>query len=448
MKKFRLATIASLLTCIAASSAQAITLEESYQLALKNDLTFASAASTLQGTIAQANTNYAGVLPSVGFTYSWTMSRNLEASRDLQSYLSTVRLALSQNIFDWASFLKLDVAAKTKKQAEITYTTAQQDLINRVITRYLAVLSANANVQIAENQVKYNTQVYNTANVRYQAGVVSSADVDTASANLSNANATLLSAQTALNTAIANLKLVVGKEADLSTLYAIDNKVTPKLTYPTDVNSIQNNLSLKSLAMTKELARLNHSVAIAAYLPTLSLTAALANNSANNVNIAEHGWGAAHRLDRVQVGITLTVPIFTGGSTYNSSKYYKSLYETSSYSYDQTFISTESNFTNNLLSIKADEKIINSYSNSYTSALKAYNAKTAGYKVGTSSLTDLISAVNTLYQTESNLTNAKYDYITAVISQKVLAGNLTEDDIKEVSKLLTVSQKISLPSND
>ncbi|RIY33815.1 TolC family protein [Psittacicella gerlachiana] len=443
MKKFRLATVTSALAILFASNVSAITLEESYKLALNNDITFQSAKATLEGSIANANTNYANVLPSVGFTYNWALSRNLSADRNLQSYLSTVSLSLSQNIFSMSAFYSLDVAAKTKRQAEITYITAKQDLINRVITRYIAVLTANANMNIAKNQVSYYEQVYKNSYTRYKAGLASASDLDTASSNLNSAKATYIQTKATLETALSNFSLVVGQDVDLTEFYTLGEN-TPKLSYSEDVNDITNNLSLKSLAMTKELARLNHKVAVAAYLPTLSLSASLGNSSSNTIQYGERNWGAAHRLDRLQVAVTLTVPIFQGGKIYNSSKYYKSLYTQSSYSYDQTYLETKNSFNTNLKSIRYDEEIINTYRDSLASARKAYNATQAAYRVGTASITTLINAVNQLYSVEQSLTSAKFDYVTAVVQQKILAGTLTEDDIVEVSKLLTTKEEIKI----
>ncbi|RIY32515.1 hypothetical protein CJP74_04335 [Psittacicella melopsittaci] len=443
MKKIRLAAVASSLALLFASSASAITLEESYKLALNNDITFQSAKATLEGSIANANTNYANVLPTVGFTYNWALSRNLSADRNLQGYLSTVSLSLSQNIFSMSAFYSLDVAAKTKRQAEITYVTAKQDLINRVITRYIAVLTANASMNIAKNQVGYYEQVYKNTSSRYNSGLVSAADLDTASSNLNSAKATYIQSKAALETALSNFSLVVGQDVDLSEFFTLGD-VIPKLNYSSNVNDITNNLSLKSLAMTKELARLNHKVAVAAYLPTLSLSASLGNSSTNTTQYGERNWGAAHRLDRLQVGVTLTVPIFQGGQIYNNSKYTQALYKQSSYSYDQTYLETKNSFSTNLKSIRYDEEIISTYQDSLASARKAYNSTQAAYRVGTASITTLINAVNQLYSVEQSLINAKFDYVTAVVQQKVLAGTLTEDDIAEISKLLTVKQEIKI----
>lgn len=436
MKKLRLASIASAVAFFAVSNTHAITLEQSYELALKNDITFARAASVLEGNRANANTAYAGILPQVGLTYNWTLSRNLSQAKDLQNYISQVRLTLSQNIFNWSTFLSLNAAEKSKRQAHITYVTAQQDLISRVISGYLSVLTAYDNLNVAKSGQNYYEQVFKSTNLNYRSGLASAADNDTASAQLSAAKATYISAKAALDTAISNFKIIVGDEADLSEFQTLATN-DPKLSYPTDVNSIIENLSLKSLAMTRELAKINNRVAIAAYIPTLATTVSLGNSSTNTVQIGERGWGQAHRLDRLAVGLTLTVPIFLGGQVYNNAKYTKELYRQASYSYDLTYKTLNANFKNNLSTIKADEEIISSYANSYSAAQKALNARNAGYKSGVASLTDVLNAVNTLNDVELKLSTAKYNYINTVMQQKVLAGKLNENDLKIVSNLLT-----------
>lgn len=424
-------------------SASALTLSESYNLALNNDLEYARAASTLESTNARANSAYSGILPNVGFAYDWKLQKDTSLPAQFEQHLSSVKLALQQNLFDMTSFLKLNIALKQKRQAETTFYTARQDLLNRVVSGYLAIVKANSSVSQAKKQIVYLEEILNSTKIKLSRGLASKMDQDFAEAKLSKARATLYGAEARLEKAVNDFKVVVGTQADLKGFYALSK--TPSLDYPKDsMKAMAGNLSLKSLAMTVEIAKVGTEVGVAALFPTISLQAAVSNSPANTVQIGDDGWFDAHKLDKVYVGINLTIPIFTGGRIYNGIKEATANYKQASYSYNLAYQQLSSGFKSNLRAIKANEEIIKTFEYSYGASKRAYNAKKAAYTAGLASVTEYIDVANQLSEIEEGLNNARYDYISSVIQQKMLAGTLNEKDIQAIDKLLTVKETLAL----
>jgi outer membrane protein len=77
-----------------------------------------------------------------------------------------------------------------------------------------------------------------------------------------------------------------------------------------------------------------------------------------------------------------------------------------------------------------------------TSAESALKATQAGYDVGTRNIVDVLVAQRTLFQAKRNFSNARYDYILSMMRLKQVAGQLSPEDIFELSNWL--SPKISI----
>lgn len=447
--KLKLLTLVGLLSL--AASSQALTLKEAYNSALTHDLTYSRAGAVLEQANADANAKYSAVLPNVALSYTWGLSRNLSVAKDASALLggqvqtSNIALSLSQNLFNLPAFYSLSIAKKQKIQAQINYVIAQQDLMQRVITGYTNLLKANDALNLAISQADYNNKVFNSAKVRYNHGLISQVDYNTAEANYLQSQASLEQAKAKLNSEINSYRLVVGHDADLSSLQDIRKNANLNVDYqPLAVTpaNVANNLSLKALAMTKAIAKDGASVGLAAVFPTINLQLRVANNSQNTTQFGMKGWGEAHKLDRLQAGVTFSLPIFTGGKIYNGVKSSQAQYNQASVAYDLAFQQTQSAMETNLAAIESSKKVIRSLTLGAQAAEKAYNSRVAAYDTGYASITDVVSASTNFYNVTNNLNAAKYGYISAIVQQKILEGNLSENDLDLLDKVFTNKVKL------
>lgn len=431
---------------------QALTLTEAYQAAIKNDLTYAKAAAVLDQTFATANQSYANVLPNVSLSYTWGLSRDLSQPKTANAILggqvttSNVAVSLSQNLFNLPAFYNLSLANKQKQQAQINYVIAQQDLIQRVIVGYTGLLKAKEALKLAKDQEEYNRKVNDSAKVRYKHGLISSVDYMTTESTWAQSQAQTIQAKTKLNAAIKNFKLIVGDSTDLSTLQDIEDSdkdfTIPYTALSLSNETVANNLSLKALAMTKDIAKQGVSISLAAVFPTINLQVKLANNSSNTTQIGEKGWTSAHKLDRLQAGVSITLPIFTGGKVYNGIKSSESQYTQAQIAYELAFKQTSAALATNLATLDASKRVIHSLTIGRNAAEKAYKSRLAAYESGYSSITDVISASNNFYNVNNNLSIARYDFINTVVQQKILEGRLSENDLDLLSKLFNKTIKL------
>lgn len=428
-----------------ALSAQALSLSEAYKLALQHDIVYAQAGYDLNAAVAEANQAYAAVLPTAGFTY------NLRASKDLSletAFIKTsqVTLAVQQKVFNVAAFYGLPLAQQSKQLAEANYILARQDLIKRTVSKYIAVLKAKQAYSLALTSANAARTVYNAANARFQAGTATQAERSGAQARSATAQARVTSAKIALDAALDQLKVIVGRQTKITQLNGIKADVLTALKgvkYTTnEETALQNNIQLKTAAMAKEVARLSQKTAQSAHYPTVDLALSLTNTPANQVlPFAEGGLGA-HKPDKFTAQLTLNVPIFTGGAISLRSQAAASRYEKAGLAYELAYQNISNGFRATLTSLTARRAQISSLGVAASAASQAFRTQQALYQEGVGTLSDLTSAQSQYVTALDSLNTARFDYIEAVVALKQLGGNLTDDDIKAFDKVFVSPEKV------
>ena len=73
------------------------------------------------------------------------------------------------------------------------------------------------------------------------------------------------------------------------------------------------------------------------------------------------------------------------------------------------------------------------------SSQTSLKATEAGYEVGTRTSVDVLDARRLLVQAQTNYSQSRYDYLQNVINLRLAAGNLDEQTLDELNRLLTES---------
>ena len=133
------------------------------------------------------------------------------------------------------------------------------------------------------------------------------------------------------------------------------------------------------------------------------------------------------------IGIQLNVPIYTGGAITSRVKQAQYAYVMASEDLVQTFRSTEAQINSGYNNVRASLSSIAAYEQTVKSSNSALEATEAGFEVGTRTIVDVLDATRSLYASENQLANARYDYIINMLQLKYSAGTLSEQDLIDVS---------------
>ncbi|WP_299491662.1 outer membrane channel protein TolC [uncultured Shewanella sp.] len=436
----------SLALMASTQTAHATSLLDVYKQALQNDPTVLQAKAKRDSLYENINQSRAALLPTISgnmsVSHTWD---NQYPSLSASGNVASAGLSLSQTLYDGSLWSKLTIAEKTASQADITYAAALQNLIVRVSKAYFNVLTAQDDYRfnIAAQQA-YKRQLAQTQ-ARFKVGLSPIGDVQSAQAQYDLSTAQSITAQNTLTNDYESLRAITGiNDKHLNILDTTHFETSPIL--PTNIGdwvtlSNNKNLSLLSDDVGKEIAEKNIDYYKAGHLPKLSLNA---NADKYNEDINNSDYPNSYNYNTSSVSLNLNIPIYSGGKINSQVRQAQDDYVNACQVLEQTHRSVIQNVRSDYNNVNAAISTIKAYKQSVTSSQIAAKATQAGFEVGTRTIVDVLNTTSTLYNSKSELAQARYQYIDSVLALKQAAGTLTEKDLVEINKGLISPTKPSL----
>jgi outer membrane protein len=211
--------------------------------------------------------------------------------------------------------------------------------------------------------------------------------------------------------------------------------------------SLEQNLSLISSRLGAEIARDNVRVAIGGHLPTLDL---VAGRSYLKTNADEVIGGLPlsdidSKFNDRQIGLQLTVPLFSGGFTQSKVRQTQYLWIAAKEAVVQSSRATERQARDAYLGVISGIARVQALRQALESSQTALKATEAGYEVGTRTAVDVLNSRKTLVQAKTDYSGSRYDYIVSVLQLRLAAGNLDRPQLTEINSYLTVDAPTSPP---
>ena len=196
---------------------------------------------------------------------------------------------------------------------------------------------------------------------------------------------------------------------------------------------INANLELKSKELALEAAKFDIKQARSGHYPTLTLDASIGSSEKETNSVT------GEPTDSSTIGLTLNVPIYTGGATTSRVRSAQASYVVASEDRELTHRSVVRQVRTSYADVVALVSSIKALEQSVVSADSALKATQAGFEVGTRTIVDVLNSTQNLYRAKSSLSSARYDYILAMMSLKQSSGALTSQDVEAVDSGLAKS---------
>ncbi|HET9650909.1 MAG TPA: TolC family outer membrane protein [Usitatibacter sp.] len=433
MKMSRLALCAALAL---AGPAHAADLLSIYRDALVSDPVYQSARAQYQASIEALPQARAGYLPLVGFTASVfhnDVNRQIADNLhyDTQSYVVT----LSQPIFRLQNWIQIDQAKQQVLQAESNLASAQQDLATRVAQAYFDVLLARDNVALSQAQKTAISEQLAQAKRNFEVGTATIVDTLEAQARFDQASAKEISDQNDLEVKQRALQQLLGRLPD---------GLTPlrdplELAEPTPRDIEQWVKSAADSSYQVAIARASYDIAQqeigrqrAAHLPTLDLS----GSASHVIDPTSAAPPVSTISNNASVGLTLSIPIFSGGLVESRVRQAVALRDKASEDLEnaqrtvaQSVRSAYLNVTSGIAQVKALEQALVSTQSQLDSTI-------LGRDVGVRTSVDVLNAQQQVFQTRRDLQQARYNYLMNTLRLKAAAGLLADADIEQVNRAL------------
>ena len=337
--------------------------------------------------------------------------------------------------------MALKEANKEVAQAEANYEAAEQNLILRVAQAYFNVLTAVDNLEANQASLEAIARQLDQANKRFEVGLIAITDVEDAKAARDSAAAAVIAAKRTLATSEDQLQEITGQKYDQLAKPGIDMPL--KSPDPSDegrwVNmSLEQNLTLISSRLQADIARDNVRVAFGGHLPTLDIVAGRSYQSQGvNEIFASQPFNYNTYFNDRQIGLQLTVPLFSGGLTQSKVRQAQYQWIAAKEGVVQSSRATERQARDSYLGVISGIARVQSLRQALESNQTALKATEAGYEVGTRTSVDVLNARKNLVQAQTDFSGSRYDYIVSVLQLRLAAGNLDRAELTEINTLLS-----------
>ena len=440
MSYFRL-HILSAATAVALSlshSAQAQSLLDLYQSARAYDATYQAAQAQAEAVRAKADQGKALVLPTVGLGASYTRD-NTETKNPISDTTNKQKgLGLNADIplFNAANFKKYQSAKKAGELADIQLSVAEQDLMVRSAQAYFDLLAAQDALKLARSQKEAMSQQLAFAKRNFEVGTATITDSREAQAAYDLALAQESAAEFTVQTKYSALAQLVGKD-NIAPWVLVNPFAPPALENETvqywqDLAASSD--AVKASRVQYEIAKLDTSSARAGHLPTLTGSLSVSEGR-RSPNVAPPLPGDT-RSHTTSAGLNLNIPIFAGFAIQNQVREKVALEDKAR----DDLAATERNTAQGtreaffgVQSLKAQVAALEAAEKSSQSALEANKL---GYEVGVRINIDVLNAQTQLFNTQNQLSKARYDLLTTQLKLKQAVGKLSVADLEKVNAYL------------
>ncbi len=440
---------------------------QTYELARSGDPQLAAAESGRLATREGATQARAALLPQVNGEASLRKSRStgpttstqfdpatgrqLQFSGDIESESTSRNLGVNVNqmLYDRSRFTTLRGQNALSQASDFQLESAGDTLITRTSAAYFNVLVQLETLAAAEAAETALKKQFDFASKRLDVGLAPITDVHEARAQFDSARASTILARNAVEDAYQALVEITGQP--VRNLKGLPADFQPELPAARGADgwvqaAVDNNPALRAKQLQVESAEANVETARSGHWPTLYLSggygdskttgdrtfssSALPQSSTSPIDSQSRG---------PNVGITLSVPIFSGGAVQSRVRQALARRDIAGDELEQQKRALVRNTRNAYQTLVAGVSEVEARRLALVSAQSAYDASQVGLEVGTRTVLDVLNNQRNLFTAQQANAQARYNYLQNRLLLEQQTGTLDVADVQDINRLLTVN---------
>lgn len=423
---------------LAAPSALAETLAETYQLAHASDPKFRAAQADARASGTAIDQARAGFLPVIKLEVeqSTTQQKIVSSNNPVigvgqTSYpTSNQTLSLTQAIYRKEVFERFAQSKSVVRQSVLTLQAAEQDLLLRTTAAYLSVLAATDSLSLAAAERKALSLALDLAQEELKMGLGTITSQYDASARFAITQAREIEAANRLRDAKQSLQEITGK--------AIESYQSMRPDFPlfrpdpeneeTWVQAaLDQNLGLRARQEAVTIANQEVSRQKAGHYPSL--------DAVLNFNRRDTGstlFGGGSNVQTADVLLRLNVPLYEGGLTSAVISEARFRLERTQDELEQERRAVERAARAAYQGVLSGIGLIRAIGQSVVSQEGAVEAKSIGLKAGVYTTLAVLDAQRDLYMVKRDHAQSRYDFLMNALKLKQAAGTLSETDLMDI----------------
>jgi outer membrane protein len=459
-----------------AAGAHAEDLLQTYELARSGDPQLSAAESNRLFTREGAVQARAALLPQIDGSASYRRAKStgpstqsqfdpvtgepIRFSGDSESTNNSRNLGINVNqvLFDFGKFARLKGERALSQASDFTVESAGDSLVTRTSQAYFNVLIAIETLAAAEAQETALKKQFDFASKRLEVGLAPITDVHEARAQYDSARANTIVTRNALEDAYQAVAEITGQS--VRNLKGLPEDFQPALPAERDAEgwvaaAIENNPALKAKQLQVQASESDITVARAGHLPTLYFNGSYGKTttwgdstftSSNPPFSSTFPLGSENRGPTL--GITLSVPIFSGGATQSRVRQALAQRDVAADELEQQKRGLVRSTRNAYQTLVAGISEVEARRSAVLSARSAYDASQVGLEVGTRTVLDVLTNQQNLFNAEREFARSRYNFLQNRLLLEQAAGTLDIADVQDVNRLLTVDAEAQLAPGD
>lgn len=430
-------TLLALVICVSVQPAAfAENVIDVYRLGLENDAQFRAARANYRADLQKLPQARAALRPSLNAQVD--AGRNdirIETKGDIISRpagtadftRTDLSLSLTQPLYNAPLFAGLRQAQAEVRRAEAQLAAAKQDLIVRVAEAYIAVLATQDNLELAGAQKAANARQLEVVEGRLEVGLSTITDVNQARARFELDVAVEVERNNDLRDARQGLREITARRiTSVATLIRDAPLIEPD---PPDIEkwvetALKQNLALAAAREIAQIALEEVKRQRAGHLPTLDLV-----GSATRTDDTTSVTGPGVQIDRTEIGLQLTVPIYQGGLISSLTREAGYRYSAAQQELETQRRAVERATRAAFRGVVGGASRIRATRQSVIASESVVEAKREGFEAGINTNLEVLDAQRDLFISATGALRARYDYILQLLRLKQAAGTLSEKDL-------------------
>lgn len=327
---------------------------------------------------------------------------------------STATGALTMNlpVFAPAVYQNMKLTKEDILLAQEKARSSRLDLVNQVTKAYYSALLAQDSYGVMKKAYNTSKENFDVVNNKFKVGRVSEYDKISAEVQMRSMNSSLVSAQTGLNLAMLQLKVLMGVTANVD--IAIDdslNRYESTLVLPQANDgslSLGNNSTLLQMDYNMQLLERTRKLLKTNFMPTVAIQLSGQYQSVSNPDWNVFGYSYS---PSASVALAVNIPIFHADNwtKLKSNRLQISQLEDTRLDTERKLNMAMESYKQNMASTIAQ---VESNSEAVKQAGKAVQISEKRYEVGRGTILELNQSETALTQAELTYVQSIYDYLT------------------------------------
>jgi outer membrane protein TolC len=344
-----------------------------------------------------------------------------------QKWSSNAALSLSQTLFDQSVFTGLKAAKTTQEFYRLNSQLTEEQLIEQVATTYYRILVQRHQVGVVDSTINNTQKLQNVLKGLFDNGLAKKIDVDRVAVNISNLRSSRQQLLNGVSLLENQLKFIMGMP--IQTPISVPDielaSIQPKVVSQGDSLDVTGRTEYMVLKTQESLLNYQKQATKAEYYPSLSVSGAYSYQGlSNNFPVFKGQKQGANWFDVASVSLNLRVPIFNGFATRArvrqadiSLRKLNEDISSAKLSLNLAYENAKTQINNSIITLSSQKENVELAQQVYSNTQNNYNN-------GLATLTDLLTAENSLTEAQNNHSSALLDYKVAEIQLIKAQGTL------------------------